>query len=246
MTAVAIGSVKGAPGVTTTALAMAAVWPAARSLLVVECDPDGGVLAARRELGFEPGLVTLAAGLLRGSTTVADHTQQLSDSVRVIAAPTTAEQVHLSLGAAAYGMWEALTSDGADVLLDCGRLTAASPAADLARMADHVLLLARPTVEDVAILRDRLPSLRRGGLDPRVLLLDDGLYRTDEVAEAIGAPVLARLPIDNRTADALNGVTARPPVARSRLLRSVRQVVDEVVHAGWVVNSNAFAPGRAP
>lgn len=244
MTAVALGSIKGAPGVTTTALAMAAAWPASRPLLVVECDPDGGVLAARRELAFEPGLVTLAAGLVRGTTAVADHTQQLSDTVRVITAPATAEQVHLSLRAAEHGLWEALTADGSDLVIDCGRLTASSPAVQLASLAERVLLLARPTVEDVALLRDRLPPLHRAGLHPRVLLLDDGVYRTDEVAEAIGVPVLARLPIDNRTADALNGVTARPPVARSRLLRSVRQVIDDVLHTDPAMNG-ASGPATA-
>jgi uncharacterized coiled-coil protein SlyX len=38
--------------------------------------------------------------------------------------------------------------------------------------------------------------------------------------------VLARLPMDLRTADALNGVTAQQRLARSRLLRSVRAMVD--------------------
>lgn len=239
MTATAIGSVKGAPGVTTTLLAMASVWPASRPLLVVECDPDGGVLAARRELAFEPGLVTLAAGVLRGATTVVDHTQRLSDTARVITAPAAAEQVHLSLDAAEHGLWSTLVDGGSDLLIDCGRLAASSPAMHLAARADHVLLLARPTVEDVALLRDRLPSLRRAGVHARVLLLDDGVYRTDEVAEAIGVTVLARLPIDNRTADALNGVTTRSLVGRSRLLRAVRQVVDVVVGTDPVINGTS-------
>lgn len=247
MTAIAIGSVKGAPGVTTTVLAMAAAWPADRPLLVVECDPDGGVLAARRDLAFEPGLVTLAAALLRGGGSgIADHTQPLGASVGVIPAPATAEQVHLSLGAADHGLWEALTGDGADVLLDCGRLTPTSPACTLARRADRVLLLARPTVEDVAILRERLPALRRAGLHPGVLLLDDGVYRTDEVAEAIGAAVPVRLPIDNRTADALNGLTSRPVLARSRLLRSVRGLIGDLLAERPLVNGAVGPSPAAP
>lgn len=237
MTAIAIASVKGAPGVTTTVLAMAAAWPSDRRLLVVECDPDGGVLAARRQLSFEPGLVTLAAGVLRGGGAVAEHTQPLGDTVQVLLAPATAEQVHLSLGAADHGLWEALTGECDDVVLDCGRLTAASPAAHLVRRADHLLLIARPTVEDVALLRDRLPALQRIGLRPRLLLIDDGVYRTDEVADAIGAAVVARLPIDNRAADALNGVTARPPAGRARLLRAARGVVDDLLTTGSVAGS---------
>ena len=45
MALIAIASDKGAPGVTTSALALAAVWP--RPVLLAECDPSGGDLAYR-------------------------------------------------------------------------------------------------------------------------------------------------------------------------------------------------------
>ncbi|HSJ44803.1 MAG TPA: hypothetical protein VK923_09000 [Euzebyales bacterium] len=226
MTAIALGSVKGAPGVTTTMLAMAAVWPTARRLLVAELDPDGGVLAARRGLGFEPGLVTAVAALLRGAGAVDDHTQALSDSVALLVAPSTGEQVRASVDAGGDALWAALTTDGDDLLIDCGRLRASSATSTLAHNADALLLLLRPRLEDVALARDRVRSLRRSHLEPRLVLVDDGPYRTDEVVDAVGAPVLARLPMDLRTADALNGVTTQQRLARSRLLRSVRAMVD--------------------
>lgn len=226
MTAIALGSVKGAPGVTTTMLAMAAVWPTDRHLLVAELDDDGGVLAARRGLGFEPGLVTAVAALLRGAGAVRDHTQALSDSVGLLVAPSTAEQVQASVEAAGDALWAALTADGGDVLVDCGRLRASSPTRAVARNADVLLLLLRPRLEDVALARGRVPPLRHSHLEPQLVLVDDGPYRTDEVVDAVGAPVLARLPMDLRTADALNGVTAQQRLARSRLLRSVRAMVD--------------------
>ncbi len=49
MSIVAIGSLRGSPGATTMAVALASVWdrPRAGAPLVVEADPDGGVLAAR-------------------------------------------------------------------------------------------------------------------------------------------------------------------------------------------------------
>lgn len=40
-----MGAAKGGPGVTTAAVALAAVWP--RSAIVAECDPSGGDLALR-------------------------------------------------------------------------------------------------------------------------------------------------------------------------------------------------------
>lgn len=227
MTAIAVGSVKGAPGVTTTVLAMAAVWPAGRPLLVVEIDPDGGVLAARRGLGFEPGLVGLTAASRRGGIDITAHSQALSDTVRVVVAPSTAVQVHASLAAAGDTLWTTLTGYG-DVLLDCGRLSTSSPAITLAARADHAIVLGRPRLEDIALIRDRIAPLRADGMAPRVVLIDDGPYRTDEVAVAVDAPVAARLPIDHRSVDALNGVTTHHRLDRSRLLRTVRALVDEL------------------
>lgn len=229
MTAIALGSVKGAPGVTTTMLAMAAVWPSDHVLLVAELDPDGGVLAARRGVGFEPGLVTAVAALLRGAGTLHDHTQALGDNVGLLVAPSTAEQVRASIDAAGEALWPALTAGGGDVLVDCGRLSASSPSLAVARRADVLLLLLRPRLEDVALVRDRVPTLRQLSVEPRLVLVDDGPYRTDEVVDVVGVPVIARLPMDLRTADALNGVTAPQRLTRSRLLRSVRAVVDGLV-----------------
>ena len=42
---IAVAADKGAPGVTTTAVALAAVWP--RPVLLAECDPAGGDIVYR-------------------------------------------------------------------------------------------------------------------------------------------------------------------------------------------------------
>jgi hypothetical protein len=46
MGVLALCSLKAAPGVTTTAVALGAVWPAERRVLVAELDPTGGILPA--------------------------------------------------------------------------------------------------------------------------------------------------------------------------------------------------------
>lgn len=236
MTVVALGSVKGAPGVTTTALALASVWPAARGVVVAEADPDGGVLAARRDLRLEPGVVTLASAVRRGSGVISPHTQSAGTGVRVIAAPPSAEQVRAALGLAGDRLWDAFAQLTDDVLVDCGRLTAASPVLAAARRADVTVLLIRPRLEDVAVLRERVPTLRRAGIDPRVLLMRDGPYHADEVTGAVDAPVLGAVPDDRRTADALDGRSARAPSPRSPLLRSARQIAERLVTVGGVRN----------
>ena len=70
MSMVALASAKGAPGVTTTAVALGAVWP--RRVLVAECDPAGGDLAARFRLPPEPNLVALGMAARHGQLTVED------------------------------------------------------------------------------------------------------------------------------------------------------------------------------
>src|SRR6266566_1751510 len=60
MPLIALASVKGSPGVTTTCLALAAAWPGKRRL-VIEADPAGGDLGPWLGLPPAPGLTGLAA-----------------------------------------------------------------------------------------------------------------------------------------------------------------------------------------
>jgi hypothetical protein len=224
MTLVAFGSIKGAPGVTTVVLALASVWPVSRGVVVAEADPDGGVLAARRELGLEPGLVTLAAALRRGGGAVGPHTQPLGDGVSAIVTPPSAEQTRAALSVAGERLWQALDALTDDVLVDCGRLTTTSPAIALARHATATLVMTRPRLEDVALLRERIPALRQEGVDPRVLLCGDGPHHRDDVAATVAAPVIASIPHDRRTADALDSRSAQAVSPRSALIRSARSL----------------------
>jgi hypothetical protein len=231
MTIVALGSVKGSPGVTTTVLALAAVWPTSRGLVVAELDPDGGVLAVRRELGLEPGLVTLATTLRRGGDATA-HTQPLGANVRAIVAPPSAEQTLVALGVAGDRLWRALDTLGDDLLVDCGRLTTTSPVIPIARRAATTFVVARPRLEDVALLRERIPALRRQRVDPRVLLVGHGRFHPDEVAAAVETPVAAVIPVDRRSADALDSRTTGRLTSRAPLLRCARQISATLVPRG--------------
>jgi MinD-like ATPase involved in chromosome partitioning or flagellar assembly len=222
MTVVALGSVKGSPGVTTVVLALASVWPAERGVLVAEADPDGGVLAVRRELGLEPGLVTLAAAVRRGSGATSPHTQSLGEGVRAIVAPPSAEQTRAALSVAGDRLWGALDAMPGDALVDCGRLTSTSPVLAITLQAAITLVVTRSRLEDVALLRERIPALRREGVDPHVVLCGDGPYHRDEVAATVEAPVIASIPHDRRTADALDSRSPRGVSPRSPLIRSAR------------------------
>ena len=73
MALIALAADKGSPGVTTTAVALAASWP--RPALLAERDPSGGDLAYRlpgphgQRLDPHRGLISLAVATRRGMRT---------------------------------------------------------------------------------------------------------------------------------------------------------------------------------
>src|SRR3984885_11675255 len=137
MALIVIAADKGAPGVTTTALALAAVWP--RPVLLAECDPSGGDLVYRfpaaqgGSLDPRRGLVTLAGAARRGlhPGQLWEHTQKMAGGLDVLTGVTNAEQ-----GAGLGTLWGPLgglfaAMSGGDVIADCGRLGADGPQYDL-------------------------------------------------------------------------------------------------------------------
>src|SRR5580658_5981212 len=161
MALIAIASDKGAPGVTTAALALAAVWP--RPVLLAECDPAGGDLVYRfpaadgGHLDPRRGVLSLAVVARRGMQPqqVWEHTQKLPGGLDVLAGVTNAEQ-----GAGLSLLWGPIGKilaalPQADVIADCGRLGADGPLYDLLAEATTVLLVTKVHVADVIRLRDR-------------------------------------------------------------------------------------------
>ena len=95
---IAVAADKGAPGVTTTALALAAVWP--RPVLLAECDPAGGDLVYRLpgegsdRLDPRRGLLSLAVAARRDlqPAQLWTHAQKLRGGLDVLLGVTSADQ----------------------------------------------------------------------------------------------------------------------------------------------------------
>ncbi|WP_433464541.1 hypothetical protein [Spirillospora sp. CA-128828] len=199
MALIALAADKGAPGVTTAAVALGAVWP--RPVLVAECDQAGGDLVYRLPaaapadgdadggmLNPSRGLLSLAATARRGlrPDQIAEHCQRLVGGLDVLVGLTNAEQAQAMtwlwgpLGRAFAGLAPV------DVIADCGRLGAGSPLIELMREADMVVLLTRATLEQVAHLRERVAALTselRGGPPVGVLVLADPRDYRGSIAE---------------------------------------------------------------
>src|SRR5215475_11096401 len=98
MALIAVAADKGAPGVTTTSVALAAVWP--RPVLLAECDPAGGDLVYRLPgpdgglLDRRRGLLSLAVAARHGLQPqhIGEHSQKLGGGLDLLAGVTSAEQ----------------------------------------------------------------------------------------------------------------------------------------------------------
>jgi hypothetical protein len=249
MALVALASAKGAPGVTTGALALGALWP--RDIVVADCDPAGGDIANRmpdpegRPLDVDGGLLALAASARHGLAPehVEAQLQTVVGGLRVLVGVRTPEQ-----GMALGPLWQTLGPcldglPGTDVIADCGRLTGGPGQLDVVKAARLLALLCRPTVSSLLHLRDRLPVLaarlhsdRADGVALGVVVVSDQPADVDGVAEALArqsTPVrlLGRLPYDPKGAEFFAG-RLEGRVERTALVRGARDVAATI--AGMV------------
>jgi Mrp family chromosome partitioning ATPase len=218
---VAVASVKGSPGVTTVALALASWWP--RPVVVIEADPAGGDLALRLRLPEDPGLVGLAAARRRRSESdVLEHyTQESPLGIPVVPAPAGAHQSAAPVSLLA-GLPESRLTFEVDVLLDVGRLDQSSPARALAEAADALVWVCRPQLGDLAHLSAAVEH-ERSHLGASIVLNGAGPYPAEEVSATLGVTVLGHLPADPGGVAALWESSART-WARCALGRASRDL----------------------
>ncbi|KPM56962.1 hypothetical protein ACG83_03870 [Frankia sp. R43] len=235
---IAVGSLKGSPGATTLALALADRWPAGGGEpLVVEADPAGGDLAARFGLlAGGRGLVTLAAAGRRGGQArpVDDHVHELPGGLQVIPAPAGAEQASQVLAELDGGgwslLWSAARTGGRTVIVDCGRLDPRSPTLPALRAADVLLLVGRARDDELAHLAARMHVVQGWDVpDWYVVVIAQPHqapeYRVREIGRVLGSRVLGPVPYDTTAAEVLAGRRqTRTGIGRSKLGRTVADI----------------------
>jgi len=258
MALIAVCSAKGSPGTTVTALACTLSWT--RRVILAECDPAGGDIAAGylRELPLgERGLAQLTASVHRRRLAEDLWTQLVDLAPGKATAMTRLVLPGLSDPAQAAGAapgWDQLAhlfrsleagDSGFDVIADCGRLAAPYPPKPLLTAADVVLLVLRLTLPSIRASAAGLAALRRDGVDQIGLVtVGDGAYAGKEVALQLRAPVLAALPDDPGTATVLSNGGERH---RGRLLRATARAeadIWQMITAGRAArNGRTARPG---
>jgi hypothetical protein len=247
---IAIGADKGAPGVTTTAMALTAVWP--RPILLAECDPSGGDLVYRfpsavgGHLDPRRGVLSLGIAARRGmpAQQAWEHVQKMQGGMDLLAGVTNAEQ-----GAGLNTLWGPIGRllaglPQADVIADCGRVGVDGPVYDLLAEASLVLLISKAAIADVIRLRDRVTALsaateqRRRPARIGVLVLADPKQLNSAIGEvqhvldqAVGsAKVLGGLPDDPRGAQLFrDGQVGK--LNKTLLVRAARGIAKQLVAA---------------
>lgn len=255
MSVIALASAKGSPGVTTLAHRLADVLARrerrdgqpGRLVVVVEADPAGGDLAARRGLAGAPGLASLALSARRAldPAGVLAHCQQLG-SVQVLAGVAGYRQGSV-VAPVVPGLVAALREMDALVLLDTGRLVPAGPGEPpLLGLADLPLLVTRTGAECVVHARSAVDALRATAVRPELVLVGRPEFPAAAIESAVGAPVLGV--VADAPAEAASDPAALVRGRRGDLARSVEALAGLVLQrlCREVAPTNGTASNTGP
>lgn len=221
---VGLASAKGAPGVTTAAVALSAVSAG----LMVELDPSGGSVDCWLAATGEPSLIPAASALRRQAdpASVAGFATEVVPGLRVLRAPTSGILAESTIAALGDRLLGTLAKLDEVVIVDGGRWSRGQPTASRLANCDAVGLVCSPTIEGVEAARWQLAQLTKL-FDPVVLILaGERPYGPGEVAEAVGSEPVAVLAWDRRGLARLLEKGVGGGWRRSALARSARSVLD--------------------
>lgn len=240
MAVVALCSPSGSPGVTTSALGLALLWP--RPVLLVEADATGGsgILAGyfRGIKSYDQGLVELALSADDVADLLPRAAQPIgSSSAAFIPGPRAHTQAPAlaSLWAPLMTALQNLEATGQDVIVDCGRLGLVGWPEPVLAEADLSLILCRTHLPAISAARSWAKAVQRGHLawaHPGAMLVGERQpYSAKEVSSVLGLPVHATVADDPQSAAVLHrGVTIPDRFDRSPLVRSLQAAIS-AIHA---------------
>jgi hypothetical protein len=232
MSLFALASLKGAPGTTTLACLVAATWPLDRRVVVAECDPCGGDLAARFELSTAKGCLSLATAARRDwdSVEVDPHIQRLPGGLEVLVGGSTCEMaLAKSVTWANVNQAVVKVASSVDVVVDLGRLAAPyNESRQLLQNAQVVGVLVGPDQASVAHAMDQRELLRDlCGDRISLVIVGRGAYRPRDLESLTGMRVSAEVPHDPAAAAVASGASSGARrLARSVLVKSARRIAD--------------------
>jgi len=261
MAIIFLASVSGAPGVTTTALSLAAQWP--RAAMVVEAD-------LARPSSILPGFFRGQQDHSRGLTSVAIAHQRnelvpevlwsqalqlfpdrfvLPGFSSIAGAAGSTTDFWAKLGQTLAGLEPA----GVDVIIDAGRYAFKDTRSPLLQQADFIGLLTKPHLPELAAIASRTDDVtgELTGVDHaermRLILVEDEFdgYSNREISAVVGIPVITTLPWHPRTAAVVSlGEPANRSTNTSTLTRAVAVLSSATVGVINAHRNRLGTPGR--
>ena len=237
MALISLLSAKGSPGVTTATVGLTMAWRGAnpdRCALALDFDPIGGDTAG----GVLRGAVSASAGILPLATARGVDRHDALDSASVYLradgsarlVPGVPDEARAAALPLAWDVISEVRADlhqaGTDVLVDAGRVDRAGLEASWLVDADLAVLIVRPTLPAV-IAAHRLSAQWPAQHAPLHLVVVDvgSPYTTNEVAAAVGVPLLGVVPFDPASARVHSeGATPGRGFERSEYARCVRHL----------------------
>lgn len=242
MGVIALAGCSGAPGVTTSALALLLSWPLepGRRMILAECDPDGGAVLhglLQGTLGDRYGLRNLSVAARKGECGEAFWRQLIDLSSEDGKAESPRDRLLLpgitdpAQTASLSSVWKGLATmfrgidadHGHDVLVDLGRRGATGPSGVLAGQADIVLVVVRNTLRCLQAAQGRVGDLKERVGNVGLLVVDEGPYPAGEVQRVLQVPVVATLPFAPKEARVLSDGAEQPRhFTKSALMKAAR------------------------
>ncbi|MFI9825206.1 hypothetical protein ACIHFC_32870 [Streptomyces sp. NPDC052013] len=242
MAVIALSGCSGAPGVTTSALALLLSWPlpAGRRMILAECDPDGGAVLhglLQGTLGDRYGLRNLSVAARKGEFSDAFWRQLIDLSSAEGKQDSPRDRLLLpgitdpAQAASLTSVWKILAQmfrgieaeSGHDVLIDLGRRGAYGPSGVLVEQADATFVVVRNTLRCLQAAEGRVRALQERVGDVSVLMINEGPYPAGEVQRVLQVPVVATLPYAPKDARVLSDGAEQPRhFTRSPLMKAAR------------------------
>lgn len=244
---ISLASASGSPGVSTTALGLALVWP--RDVILIEADTVGasatlagffaGSLPPRSTiLDITPG-ADFEEQLMTRSIALTDDQSPLRRLVPGISNPLHGPQLSTRWDALALALAD-LERAGIDVLVDIGRIHSPHLAAPILQTSDITALVLRPTITATltarTTIRNRHLAEEEGLSAPAfhlVTISAPDTYGAGETSKALHQPVLGSLPWAPKHASVFAHGKPRPRgFDTSSYARSLRSLSGAISSAG--------------
>lgn len=233
---ISVGSVRGAPGATSWTLLLAAAWRSEenRRRVVLEADPDGGVLAVRYGLGVDPGAISLASAARRSRSAgldVDEHSRVIGPQLLLVPGAESADR--------ATAVWrDAITPTAAaigahlndDWFIDCGRFRPDHPCQAFVSLSTMTLLVTGGRTEDLVQVPAAMRALEESAALTGVLVVGKPAHNRDEIERFLGTSSIFYAPA-SRNLPAQTAAVCSGRGRRSWLWRSAVAVASEVRRA---------------